>query len=209
MHSSSRFGGISAIVVGALSILYAVFYLLIKPGSPALGSIGSSLLLASSGLFSAAAYVALDARVRATQPEVARWALLLGAGASIATLLHGVYGALLYNAVASASDPNARTILLAVQQAPSPVNPGGIAAFGLVGIVAAAYSWLILRSIALPRILGYLGFVNAALLITLFFANVSGVTPLVLLSGGLTAVVIGPVWWMMLGRELLRGQRAA
>src|SRR5690349_13486325 len=123
MNSPSRFGGISAIIVGALSILYAVFYLLIKPQAPALGSMGSSLILASSGFFTAAAYVALDGRVRAAQPELARWALLLGAGASVATLLHGVYGALLYNAISTASDPATRAALLAVQQAPSPANP--------------------------------------------------------------------------------------
>jgi hypothetical protein len=209
MNSPSRFGGISAIVVGALSILYAVFYLIIKPQAPALGSQGSSVILASSGFFSAAAYVALDARVRAAHPEVARWALLLGAGASIATLLHGIYGALLFNAVSAASDPAARAALLALQQAPSPVNPGGLAAFGVVGVVGATYSWLILRGGALSRTLGYLGLVNAALLIILFFANIAGSTPLVLLSGGLTSVIVGPIWWVLLGRQLLRGAQPA
>jgi hypothetical protein len=209
MSSASRFGGISAIVVGALSILYAVFYLLIKPQAPALGSMGSAIILASSGFFTAAAYVALDARVRAAHPEQARWALILGAGASIATLLHGIYGALLFNAVSSAADPAVRATLMAMQQAPSPVNPGGLAAFGVVGVVGAAYSWLILRSGALPRALGYLGLVNAALLLTLFFANVAGVTALVLLSGGLTSVIVGPIWWVMLGLRLLRDAQPA
>jgi hypothetical protein len=56
----------------------------------------------------------------------------------------------------------------------------------------------------LPRTLGYLAIVNAVLLITLFFATATGMQTLILLSGGLTSVIVGPVFWIWLGRELRR-----
>ena len=81
-----KFGGLSAILVGILSILYAIFYLVIAKQAEFLGIYGSWLILAVSGIFSSAAYVALYQRVRAADEGFALWALLLGIGASFATL---------------------------------------------------------------------------------------------------------------------------
>ena len=53
--SFSRFGGISAIIVGVLSILYAIFFLGVTRQSEYVGSLGSWVILAVSGLFSSAA----------------------------------------------------------------------------------------------------------------------------------------------------------
>ena len=58
-QSFARFGGLSAIIVGALSILYAIFFLVISPRNEAVGAPGSWIILAVSGVFSSAAFVAL------------------------------------------------------------------------------------------------------------------------------------------------------
>jgi len=192
-----KFGGLSAILVGVLSIIYAIFYLLIARQAEFLGIYGSWLILAVSGIFSSAAYVALYQRVRAAGEGFALWALLLGVAASFATLQHGVYEAGLVKA--------ARAAGTVTGTAPSEVDPAGLAAFFVIGIVSLLFSWLMLKGGALPRSLGYLGILNTVLLVILYFASAGGVQTLVLISGGLTSVIVGPIWWIWLGVKLREG----
>jgi uncharacterized membrane protein HdeD (DUF308 family) len=194
--SYRRFGGISAILVGLLSVAYAVFYLVIARQAPFTGLLGSWLILAASGLFSSAAYVALYSRLRLAGEEFALWALLLGTLAGFATMAHGAYEALLMLAEPAAAG--------AAQQPPSQVDPAGLATFFVVGIVSLLFGWLILQSDVLPRALGYLGLFNGVLLIVLYFASAAAAQTLILISGGLTSVIAGPIWWIWLGRRLLQ-----
>ena len=66
------------------------------------------------------------------------------------------------------------------------------------------FGWLIVRSALLPRTLGLLGILNAVLLVILYFASAGELQSLVLISGGLTSLIVGPVWWIWLGLNLLR-----
>ena len=52
------------------------------------------------------------------------------------------------------------------------------------------------------RRLGTLGIVLGVDMVALFVANSVGSTPAVLLTGGLASVVLGPVWWVAIGRML-------
>jgi hypothetical protein len=203
--SFGRFGGISAILVGVLSILYAIFFLVIARQAQYVGALGSWIILAASGIFSSAAYVALYQRLRGTAEGFALWALLLGVAASFATMVHGVYEALLLTRL-RAGDPGEAAIR-AAQQVPSQVDPAGLAAFFVVGIVALIFGWLIVRGVALPRNLGYVGIFNALLLVILFFASAGEIQSLILISGGLTSVIVGPIWWIWLGLQLMRTSR--
>ncbi|HEY4688675.1 MAG TPA: hypothetical protein VIK33_05135 [Anaerolineae bacterium] len=186
-----RFGGMSAIIVGALSILYAIFYLVIAPRAAYVGTLGSWLILGASGIFTSAAFVALYTRMKSASEGQALWAALLGVGSSFATLAHGAYEALLVSPSTSAPSP-------------SQTDPAGLASFFVVGIVTFAFAQLIVRSGVLPRNLGYLGMFNSLLLVILFFANVASAQTLILISGGLTSVIVGPIWWVWLGRELMK-----
>lgn len=192
-NSFGRFGGISAIIVGVLSILYAVFYLVIARQAVYVGMLGSWLILGASGIFSSAAFVALYQRVRSADEGFSLWALLLGVVASFATLIHGVYEAQLLTSTGSSP------------QVASEVDPAGVATFFVTGLVAFVFGRLILRSGMLPQRLGQLGMVNAVLLVVLFFATFTGSQTLILLSGGLTSVIVGPIWWIWLGSELRKG----
>jgi hypothetical protein len=188
MKDFNKIGGYSAIIVGVLSILYAIFYLIISRQSEALGITGSWLILEASGIFSSAAYVGLYGRVRSTNEGLALWALLLGVMASFATLVHGGYEAHVVGQASSLSQ----------------VDPNGLATFGVVGLVSLLFSWLVVRGGGLAKNFGYLGIFNALLLIVLYFATVAGSMPIILLSGGLTSVIIGPIWWIWLGLQLIR-----
>ena len=203
--SFSRFGGISAIIVGVLSIPYAIFFLGVTRQSEYVGSLGSWVILAVSGLFSSAAYVAIYQRLRGKEENgFALWALLLGTLAAFATLLHGMYETqlLLTSAVGTAAEKSA---IAAANLLPSEVDASGVAAFFVVGVVAFLFSRLILQTGTLPKNLAYLGMLNALLLVVLFVARTFAVVPLILLAGGLTSVIAGPIWWIWMGRELLKG----
>ena len=202
-QSFARFGGLSAIIVGALSILYAIFFLVISPRNEAVGAPGSWIILAVSGVFSSAAFVALYERLRPTSAGFALWGLALGLFSSFATLAHGAYQALLILTLSSAGEGQRAAIEMA-RMVPSQIDPAGLATFGIIGLASLVTGFLILSWGLLPRMLGYLAVVNAVLLITLFFATAAGAQTLILLSGGLTSVIIGPIWWILLGRALRR-----
>jgi hypothetical protein len=202
-NAFGRFGGTSAILVGVLSILYAVFFLIIARSDAFIGGAGSWLILALSGIFSSAAYVAVYQRLKEkADGGYALWALLLGVIASYITLTHGAYEAQLLFAAQGASGAD-KTVLEAAIAMRSEMDPSGLSAFFIVGVVALLLNWLFLKTNAFPRNLAYLGLVNAVLLIVLFFATAGGINVLVLLSGGLTSVIAGPIWWIWLGRSLL------
>jgi len=202
-RSFERFGGLSAMLVGALSILYAVFFLVIARQNESLGTTGSWVILAVSGIFSSAAFVALYQRLRPTAEGFALWGLALGLFSSFATLMHGAYQALSLMTLASAGAEQRAAIEL-VRMTPSQLDPAGLGTFGVIGLASLVTGLIIIVGGRLPRMLGYLAVGNAVLLITLFFASAANAQTLVLLSGGLTSVIVGPIFWLWLGRELRR-----
>ena len=200
-RSFQQFGGLSAILVGILSIIYAVFYLLISRQNPDLGINGSWIVLALSGIFSSAAYVALYQLTNQTAPGVTLWALALGVAASLATLLHGAYESTLIKTIAEAS-PDQQAALAVLQQLPSQVDPAGLMAFFVTGVVSLLFSYLIINQAVLSRALGTLGIVNGLVLVILYLASANQIQTLILVSGGLTSVILGPIWWICLGVKL-------
>ena len=92
----------------------------------------------------------------------------------------------------------------AVQTLPLQVDPGGLMTLFVTGVVTIVFSSLIKRSRVFPVGLGNLGLVNGVMLVILFIATVSQVQVLILVSGGLTSVILGPIWWIWLGRRLQR-----
>ena len=202
-RSFERFGGLSAMIVGALSILYALFFLVIARQNESLGTTGSWIILAVSGVFSSAAFVALYQRLRPAAEGFALWVLALGLFSSFATLMHGGYQALSLITLASAGAEQRAAIEL-VRMAPSQIDPAGLGTFGVIGLASLVTGLIIIIGGRLPRALGYLAVGNAVLLMTLFFASAANAQTLILLSGGLTSVIVGPIFWIWLGRELRR-----
>jgi|GEM_PF-2860459 hypothetical protein len=198
-NSFTRFGGAAAILTGVLSIVYAVLFLFVSRVFEYGGILGSWIVLGGTAFFAIAAYVGLYECLQERAHSFALFALLLGAMAGFAMLQHGAFEAIqIYR----------RGAVDTALGAPSQVDAAGLASFGVIGIVALLWGWLIVRTGELPRTLGYVGIFNAALLVTLFFATVVGSQLLILVSGGLTSVIVGPVWWIWLGRSL-RNENAA
>jgi hypothetical protein len=202
--SFQRFSSWSAIIVGGLSILYAVYFLLVSKAPDDSGRLNSWLILAASGIFGSAAYVALYQRVRGVSEGYALWGLLLGLAGSAMIVTNGMYQALLiYNLQ---NGQVAKSAFDAALQVGQPADPKGVWTFFIFAIILLVFGRLILNGASLPRNLGYVAYLNAILLVLLFIGNVFGIPLLIYIPGGLTSVIVTPLWWIWLGRELGKTQ---
>lgn len=195
-----RFAGIAGIVTGVSSLLYAVFFLLVKGAAH---DLLPPLLLALGGFLAPAVAVALYARVRASDAMFAAWALLLALLGQFGTALHGVTD--LANVLAPAAHaPDLSTL-------PNPADPRGFSAFGVVGVAVFVFAWLIQRSGSLPRGLAYLGYALAVSLVALFLGALFGnpaSSLFILVPGGFASLIATPIWNIWLGALFLQRRGA-
>ncbi len=191
--SFMRFGSVSAIISGVLSIIYAIFLLGISSASPYIGYLGSWVILALSGFFFTAAYLSLYKVLQKREDGFSLYAMLLGVMASFITILRGGYQSVIMIQTGNIALPITP---------PSQTDPGGIATFGIVGLVSLIFGWLILRTSLLPKNLGYIGILNAVLLVILYFSIVFNWMTVTVISGGLSSVIVSPLWWIWLGLRL-------
>lgn len=195
-----RFAGIAGIVTGVSSLLYAVFFLLVKGAAH---DLLPPLLLALGGFLATAVAVALYARVRAADGIFAAWALLLAVLGQFGTALHGVTD--LANVLAPAAHAPDLSAL------PNPADPRGFSAFGVVGVAVFVFAWLIQRSGSLPRGLGYLGYALAVALVALFLGALFGnpaSSLFILIPGGFASLIATPAWNIWLGALFLQRRGA-
>lgn len=192
-----RFAGVGGIVAAISSLLYAVFFLLVKGSAHQLLP---PLLLAVGGLLATAVLTALYSLVRDADPLFALWALALGLLGQLGALIHGAHDLALVLIPAPTNAPDLGTL-------PNQLDPRGLLAFGLTGLSTFILSWLIVRGGALPRGLGYLGCVLGALLIALFLGTLftnDASSLFILVPGGLASLIANPAWLLWLGVTLLR-----
>ena len=145
-------------------------------------------LIAVGALAASVAVVALSDRGGGT---AARWLAPFGVGYTLLSAAHGVYAAILAGSGLAAGDL-------------SPTDPRGFATFGLAGVWMLGLALSARAAASLPAGLTTLGIVGGIDLIVLFFATVAGSTPLILLTGGLASVILGPAFWVWSGRILSR-----
>ena len=182
-----RRGGIAAYLVAFFSLAYAVVYLgfVRAEGSSATASVPAMLLIAAGALSAMIATAALASYIGGASGT---FLAAFGVGYSLLAATH-VFGAI--------SDAQHSTGLDL-----SPTDPRGFATFGLAGL------WSLLAGIELRAkgglrpIYWQLAIVGGIDLMLLFVATVIGSTPLVLVSGGLASVILGPAFWAMTGRLL-------
>jgi hypothetical protein len=214
-----RIGSISAGAVGALSLLYAIAYLGITPADQRGSDIDkffrsylahptglrlAALCLFLSGLVSGVAVIAVIGRITRGRPgsHSLTWAAIVAVVAGLATSAHGLGDLVGVDKLAhryAMGDAATKAAVAVVHVTPSAVDPRGLATFAASGLVALAIG-LALRPLH-PR-LGLLGIALGADMALLFVANAVGINALVLVTGGLASVVLGPVWWFALARIL-------
>jgi uncharacterized protein DUF4386 len=225
--SLARVGGLAGFAIGALSILYAVFYLFITPAEQRGADLAAfyssfaanptgrqlaNLCFVLSGVLGLFAIAAVSERLRGQSEGWARWALVVGALATVATGLHGFYNLIvtpiqadLYNN----GDAAIRAAITVARSAPLPIDPVEFFTFGVTGLWALVVGLLILRGADFPRSIGYIALVAGVDMLLLFAADVAGAGTLVLVTGGLASLILGPAMWVGFGRVLLRSAGAS
>jgi hypothetical protein len=192
--SYQRFAGICAVLAGVFTLGYSIAFIVLANVTL------SSLALLANGLLGTVVLVALYERVRGADGSFALWALVLAVAGALGAALHGGFdlaGALHPYTIA---DPNA----------PSAIDPRGLLTFGASGIGLWVFAWLILRSGALPRGIGYLGYLVAALQIILYLGRLivlDATNPVIVVPALLAGFIVTPIWYVWLGVSLLRGAR--
>lgn len=220
-----RIAAVAAGAVAGLSVLYAIAFLGITPAAqresdvdafyrsyladPTGARIASTCLLLS-GLAAGPAVVALARRYAARAPAALAWAAIVGVVGGLATAAHGLASLLGVDELAgdyASGDAATRAAVAVAHATPSQVDPRGLATFLAAGVVALVLGLAIRPD--KPR-LGLLGIVLGCDMVVLFVATAVGIGPLVLLTGGLASVVLGPIWWVSVARLLWRdGPQAA
>jgi hypothetical protein len=189
----AHFAGASGVITGVSSLLYAVFFLLVK-GS--LHDALPSVLLAIGGFFALPVALAIYQAVREADASFALFALLLAAVGYLGTAVHGVYG------LATLIPQKTASVVL------TQVDPRGFVAFGLTGVAVFLLAWLIVRSGAFPRALGYVGYILAVCLVALFLGTLltgnDTKSLAILVPGGLASLIATPAWNLWLGLLLWR-----
>ena len=214
-----RIGAACGFAVAGLSVLYAIAFLGLTPtaqreadidafyrsylADPTGARIASTCLLLS-GLAVGPAVVALARRYAANAPAALAWAAIVGVVGGLATAAHGLADLIGINELAgdyASGDAATRAAVAVAHATPSQVDPRGLATFFAAGAVAVVLGLAVRADKAR---LGLLGIVLGLDMVVLFLATATGVGLLVLLTGGLASVVLGPIWWVSVARLLWR-----
>ena len=195
--SFERFAGIFAVLTGLLSFLFSFAFIFVRSSSPYVGNVLSYSFLTVGGLLSTAPLVAIYFRLRESDAAFAVWAIALAIFGAFGFVLYGGY-----NLAVSIHPPPPTT-----SGFPSEVDPQGLLSYGISGTALFVISWLVVRSARFPRGLGYLGYVLALMLVAFFLGRlviVDITNPIVLVPGALSGFLLNPLWFIWLGRSLLR-----
>jgi hypothetical protein len=186
--SFRRLGGWAAYLVAAFSLIYAVVYLGFVRTDPTNANAAtlSWALIAAGALSAAFATAGLASYIGG---PAASFLTAFGVAYSLLAAAHGAFAAI--------ADAQGFADLEL-----SPTDPRGFATFGLAGV------WLLMAGLrlrvhpGLRPVYSQLAIAGGIDLIALFVATVIGSTPVILVTGGLASVLLGPAFWLMTGRLL-------
>ena len=192
----TRFGPASAAAAGLLGLGYSIsFSLYLRSPSRGTAYANAILLLDRRGALDRRVHRALRAPA-CDRPGLALWGFALALVGALAAAMHGAYD------LANLSNPPADSTDL-----PSSIDPRGLGTFALTGLALAVTGWLILRGRLLPRGLGYIAFVAAALLVYVYVGRLMILdpkSPALLAAAVAVGYVVNPVWFVWLAVALRR-----
>ncbi|MFL5590349.1 MAG: hypothetical protein ACJ8DI_22230 [Ktedonobacteraceae bacterium] len=194
-----RFAGVCALIVGIGGLLYAISFIILK------SALLSDLFLMLGGLFSTAVLVALYNRLRETDAAFALWGLVLSITAALGSAIHGGYD------LANVLHPVSQVTDAAAAGVPNAVDPRGVLTFLIGGIGLFVIAWLIGRNERFPKMLSYLGYLAAVLLIILYLGRLiiyTPTNPVILIPALLSGFLVNPIWYIWLGISLWGGRKA-
>lgn len=216
--SFQRFGGAAAAALAVCSALYALLLFL---GTDSVALVArlerivelrglnqpANLLLGIVGLLATVAVTALYERSRTETGAWMRWATTLGVFGAVMTAVHGFWDFMRTPVLLAQWDrgiEGRRDAISAFAGVPNPVDPRGLGAFLLLGLFVLVAARHLARDRAPDGLLGPIGLAYGFLLVVLFLAGLVGPAGVRAALAGLTVGVVGPVWWLLVARMLLR-----
>lgn len=196
--SFDRTAGLAAILAALVGLLYSVAFVVLQ------NALLYSLCLMAGGLLSLVALVALFERLGEVDAKVAMLGLMLGAVAALGATIHGGYD------LANVLNPPP-ALPDGVASLPNPIDPRGLLTFGVAGLSVLIAGGLMRRHPQFSRGFTTLTFVLGTLLLVVYLGRLIVLTPtspLVLLPAALTGFVVNPLWYLLLGLALRRGEAA-
>jgi hypothetical protein len=183
-----RIASLCAFAIAVLSILYAVVFLGFVRPDPAnsLASAVANGFIGLSGVLATFAVIAVGDQVGGA---TGRWLRVVGVGWALLSAAHGTFSSIADMQHVAAGDLSA-------------TDPRGFATFGLAGLWSIVLGLATRSGASFPRVLGTIALVNGVDLLVLFFATATGAGSLVLVTGGLASVFLGPLEWVLIGRTL-------
>lgn len=181
----------SAMLAAAAGFLYAVSFVVLKD------PFWSALFLLLGGFLAIPVLVALYGRLRAVEPVIAQVALVLGVIGAAGTLMHGGFD------LANAINPPATL----PTDVPSQTDPRGLLTFGLTGLAIFKIAWLMAQSKQFPQNLSSLGYASGVLLVVIYLARLtilSPAHPLLLYPVLVEGFIVNPLWYLWVGTTLRR-----
>ena len=197
-----RLAGTASIAAGIGGIVYSIAFLggVVEGKAPDLGLKVASVALMVGGFLSVLVLVALYRRLLASAAAVGLLGLMLVAVGATGAMVHGGYD------LANTLNPPVSDVLAAAKL-PSPVDPRGLLTFGISGLGLLVLAWQSRRSETMPANLAALGMAVGALLIVVYLGRLIIVTPtnlLVAIPAAATGLILSPLFYIWLGRELRR-----
>ena len=184
-----RLAGMAAIGGAALSLIYAVAFVVLKSAPLA------ALALMAGGILSAVALFGVYQRLKPAG-ALAALGLILGLAGTMGAAIHGAHDLAV---VLHPEDPR--------PTGPFPVDPRGFLTFGVAGLGVLVLAWAGLIIDRFPRTLLYLGLLFGVLLVLIYLGRLIILDPtsiLVLAPAALAGVIVGPLWYAWVGLQLLR-----
>jgi hypothetical protein len=193
-----RLAGILSVFVGVGGLAYGILFAAIVEGA-GVGVQRTWILLAVlGGLAACGVFAGLYERFRDVFPAVARLALLFGVLAGVGQLLNASV-ALGYSLETAPPPPGD------FEGTPDPL---GILRFGLNGVALFLFAWVMLRDGRVPKSLAYLGQLGGVLLVVMYVGRLTGIIDpaerITLIPPLLYGLAVHPIFYLWLGRELLR-----
>ena len=196
--SFNKLAGWLGVFIGVGGLAYGILFAAIVEG--ATGAIVNTwfLLAILGGLAATGLFVALYDRVREISPNVALWALLLGVAGGLGQMLNASV-AMSYSTGATPSPAGN------FEGTPDPV---GILRFAVNGLALFLIAGLLTKDNRFPKRLSYLGQLGGVLLVIMYVGRLAEIIDpadrITLIPPLLYGLVVHPVFYVWVGRELLR-----